>query len=148
VRDRDVPQDDSFYGGHLRACYAVDERGEYVLTTSRGWETERIATAQAIADLHAKLERRRQAALAGEESPLAFHMAARQMTPALLAQNMGISRWRVRRHLRPGVFRRLSQAMLHRYAVCLDVPVETLARVPAAPVRVFLSHPESSETME
>lgn len=137
MREEDVPQDDSFYGGHLRACYAVDRTGKYVLATSRGWEAERAATARALADLEAKVESARRAVIAGAQSPLAYHMAVAQMTPRLLAQNAGTWTWRVRRHMRPDVFRRLDGRVLARYAACLALPVESLLEVPRESERVF-----------
>lgn len=137
MREEDVPQDDSFYGGHVRACYAVNAEGKYVVATSRGWDAERIATAQALADLEERVETVRRRVIAGELSPLAYHISAGQMTPRLLAQNAGTWAWRVRRHLRPSVFRGLGRRMIARYAECLNVPVDALLRVPPERARVF-----------
>lgn len=138
MREEDVPQDESpFYHGHLRACYAVGPDGKYVVTTSTGWSPERIATAQALADLENHVESVRRDVIAGLASPLAYHMATRQMTPRLLASNAGIWLWRVRRHLAPDGLPRLSPPLLARYAEALGLPVEALTRVPSAPQRVF-----------
>ena len=133
-----MPQDESpFYHGHLRACYAVGPDGKYVVATSTGWSPERIATAQALADLENRVESVRRDVIAGLASPLAYHMATRQMTPRLLASNAGIWLWRVRRHLAPHSLARLSPRLLARYADALSLPVEELTRVPSAPQRVF-----------
>ena len=130
MRQEDVPQDDSFYDGHLRACYALDKEGRYVLVTSRGWQAETVATAETVAHMAEQLESVRAQVEAGILSPLAFHMAARMMTPDLLAASCGLYRWRVRRHLRPGIFSRLPRRLLLRYAECLDVPLERLTTIP------------------
>jgi hypothetical protein len=130
MKETDVPQEDSFYQGGHRACYATDEKGHYKIVPSRGWEVEKIFTAQAIDEVDREIFETHQKVLAGELSPLAFHMTARLMTPTLLAQNMEIWTWRVRRHLRPAVFRKLSMRMLDRYARCLDLSVEALKEVP------------------
>lgn len=138
MREEDVPQDESpFYHGHLRACYAVGTDGKYVVATSTGWSPERIATAQALADLEDRVECVRRDVIAGQASPLAYHMATRQMTPRLLASNARIWLWRVRRHLAPDGLARLSPRLLARYAEALSLPVEELTRVPSAPQRVF-----------
>jgi hypothetical protein len=137
MREDEVPQDDSFYGGHKRACYAVDRDGRYVLATSRGWEPERIATAEALSALSEGLESVRRDVVAGRLSPLAYHMTAAQMTPRLLAKNAGLWTWRVRRHLRPRVFERLDRRTLTRYATCLNLSVESLRKAPAERVDVF-----------
>lgn len=138
MREEDVPQEESpFYHGHLRACYAVGSDGKYVLATSTGWTPERIATAQALADLENRVESVRLEVIAGRSSPLAYHMTTRQMTPRLLAKNAGLFLWRVRRHLSPAGFARLSPRLRARYAESLSLPIDELARVPAAPRRVF-----------
>ena len=138
MREDEVPQDRSFYHGHERACYALNETDRYVLAKSRGWEVERIATEQALLDLEEKVEETRRGVLAGELSPLAYHMASRQMTPRLCAQHMGIGTWRVKRHLRPAVFAKLPERLLARYSACLDRSREELARVPEVAGHVFL----------
>ena len=137
MREEEVPQDESFYGGHLRACYTVDRNGRYVVATSRGWETERIATARALAELEEGVETARQGVIAGDLSPLAYHMAVAQMTPRLLARNSRIWLWRVRRHLKPGGFGRIRHAALVRYAESLGISIADLRVVPRERTRVF-----------
>jgi hypothetical protein len=130
VKEEEVPQDASFYDGHVRACYAVDGQGRYVLAKSRGWQVETIATAEAMADIEEGVESVRIEVLAGRLSPLAYHTSACRLTPELLAASVGIFRWRVRRHMRPDVFRRLPERVLRRYAECLDVGLDAIRRVP------------------
>jgi len=133
MKAKDVPQEDSILEGHRRACYALDDSGHYTVVPSRGWEVEKIVNGIANADLREELEQVRQRALAGQASPLEYHMQRRQMTPALLAANTGIWSWRVRRHLRPSIFPALKPAVLARYAAALRVTVEELTRVPTQP---------------
>ena len=130
MKEEEVPQDESFYHGHVRACYAVDAQGRYVLAKSRGWRVETIATAEAIADYEERVESVRIDVLGGRLSPLAYHMAVRQLTPRLLAASAGIFHWRVRRHMRPDVFGRLPERVLRRYAECLDVSLEEIRHAP------------------
>jgi len=147
MRKDDLPQDsDSFYDGALRACYATDDQGRYVMATSQGWKVETLATRQAIEDLEQKLEATRQAVLGGELSSLAFHMQARMMTRAILAQSTGLLRFRVKRHMRPTVFARLSDRLLGRYSEALDISVEALKSVPDRPVRLFSERGDDDRT--
>jgi hypothetical protein len=53
-------------------------------------------------------------------------MARNQMDVGLLAQYMGIMRWRVKRHLKLRIFKKLNQNLLSRYASLLKVTVEQL----------------------
>ena len=129
----DVPQEDSILAGHRRACYAVDDSGRYTVVASRGWEVEKIVNGVAVGDLREELERMRQRVVAGAASPLEYHMQRCQMTPAMLAANTGIWFWRVRRHLKPEIFTKLSPALLARYAEALRLTVDELKRVPTEP---------------
>ena len=138
MRAEEVPQDPSFYKGHRRVCYALNKDSRYVVAESAGWEVERVVTEQALLDLEAQVEDTRRKVLAGELAPLAYHLATHQMTPKLCAQHVGMATWRVKRHLRPAVFARLSPKILQRYARCLDLAPADLARVPEHATRVFL----------
>ena len=127
-----VPQDASILDGHRRACYAEDEDGHYVIVPSRGWAVEKIVNEQARAEIERAVEQARRRVLQGLTSPLDYHMARRQMDVALLAANSGVWRWRVRRHLRPAVFARLTTSLLQRYADALGIEVRELCGVPPA----------------
>ncbi len=133
MKAKDVPQDDSIFEGHQRACYAVDEDGHYCVVPSRGWEVEKVINQYVVTDLKRELEQTRQRALAGTISPLDYHMQRCRMDVAILAANTGLWRWRVRRHLKPAAFAQLTPALLQRYATVLRLDVEQLKRVPTAP---------------
>jgi hypothetical protein len=120
-------------------CYALDANQHYVAAESAGWEVERVATEQALLALEAEVEAVRQKVVRGELAPLAYHLAARQMTPKLCAQHLGLATWRVKRHLKPAVFARLAPKLLARYADCLARRPDELSSVPAQPTHVFLS---------
>jgi len=68
--------------------------------------------------------------LAGLKSPLYYHMAQRQMNPAILAKTAGIAKFRVKRHLRPEIFSKLKPSIIDRYANALVVTREELKTVP------------------
>jgi hypothetical protein len=52
-----------------------------------------------------------------------------RMDLALLSQATGLWRWRVRRHFRPQVFKRLPPALRQRYAEALGILPEALDKV-------------------
>ena len=123
----DVPQEDVVtYGGQTKAVYARTDDGRLGLVRSSGWEAEEIVTRQAVEAFEALAEAARERARAGQSSPLEFHMYRARMDVSLLAQASGLWRWRVRRHLRPKVFARLSRALRARYAEVLGIPPERL----------------------
>jgi hypothetical protein len=133
MRKEEVPQDAELFGHWREVAYAVDRDGNYVIAPSAGWEPANLANQQywrkLYADVLAVMERVR----AGELSPLAYHMAVHQMDVGLLAAYTGLWRWRIRRHLRPAVFARLSARVLARYAAVFNVPPAQLAVLPARP---------------
>ena len=130
MKAKEVPQEISMLDGHQRACYALGEDGRYTVVPSTGWEVEKIVNAVAVDEIRATIESARQRVLRGEASALEFHMLRCHMTPAMLAANAGIWKWRVRRHLRPDVFAGLRAAILARYADALRMTPEELKQVP------------------
>jgi len=130
MRERDVPQEgNAALGGRRKAVYALAEDGKLRIVPSRGWETEEIVTRQAVEDLERRAEAARIRALAGEASPLEYHMYRARMDVALLSQTTGLWGWRVRRHFRPRVFERLRLRLRERYAEALGISLEALGKV-------------------
>jgi hypothetical protein len=122
----EVPQDKGIAEGLKEVTYAVDDDGSYVLVPSAGWEPKNISNYQAWEIIARQIDTARKQVQANEVSPLAYHMARNLMDLPLLAQYMGIMRWRVKRHLQPKVFNKLKQDILERYAVLLKVTVDEL----------------------
>jgi hypothetical protein len=133
VKTKDVPQEQekTILAGYQRACYAVDEQGRYVVVGSVGWEVEQVVNGQANDEVRAAIAAALACARRGEVSPLAYHMARRQMDLGLLASYTGMSRLRIRWHLRPGPFARLPENILQRYAQAMQLSVAELRQLPA-----------------
>ena len=130
MRERDVPQEgNATLAGHRKAVYAIADDGKLRLVSSRGWEVEEIVTRQAVEDLERRAGEARVRVLSGESSPLEYHMYRARMDVELLSQGTGLWRWRVRRHLKPAGFARLTPALRLRYAEALGISSEALDRV-------------------
>lgn len=130
MKEKEVPQDAGLLGDLKEVRYAVDERGRYVPVPSAGWEPTTVANAQAWDAIRAQVASVLDEVRAGRLSPLAWRMAAAQMDPGLLARYAGLFAWQVRRHMRPGPFRRLSRRRVARYAAVFGIAPEELGRVP------------------
>jgi len=132
MKTKDVPQDleHSYYAGHQRACYAVDENGRYTVVGSKGWDAENIVNGEANAEVRAGIRAALKRARRGEVSPLAVHMARAQMSKGLLAAYAGVSRWKVWWHLRPGAFMSMSERDAERYARAMRITVNELRSLP------------------
>jgi hypothetical protein len=130
MRDQDVPQQTGrVLAGHRKAVYAQGADGRLHVVPSSGWEAEEIVTLQAVDELQRLAANALQRARQGVVSPLEFHMYHARMDLDLLAQTTGFWRWRIRRHFRPAVFARLSDAVLMRYAAALGIDVARLRSV-------------------
>lgn len=132
MKVQEVPQDITYYEGIKRACYALNDEGKYVIATSSGWNDEAVVNGLAVDELAAALEETRKALLAGEKSPLCYHMERRQMNPEILAKTAGIAVFRVKRHFRPEIFAKLKPEIIDRYARALAVSPEELKTAPPA----------------
>lgn len=132
MKVNEVPQDNTieYYEGVKRACYAVDEKGRYIIVSSNGWDAEELVNGLAVKELAENLEKTRKAVLAGQKSPLAYHMERRQMIPDILGKTAGIAVFRVKRHLRPEIFVKLKDSLLERYAKALAITIKDLRTVP------------------
>ena len=127
----EVPQERGIMPEDLHeVCYAVDEGGNYVLAESVGWEPKNIANEQAWEVIQAQVAKALEGIRIGRQSPLAFHMAANQMNTGLLAKYVRMNRWRVKRHLKADVFKRLKPEILKRYADVFEITVEQLVKIP------------------
>ena len=134
MNEDQVPQDRiSTYGGRKKLFYAVDHDGAYVTVPSSGWEAEAIATRSALEEIARRQRDAWERATSGATSPLEYYMHCRRMDLALLAGATGFSRWRIRRHFRPEVHRRLSDRILARYGEALGIDVATLKSLTRCP---------------
>ncbi|WP_139167431.1 hypothetical protein [Desulfuromusa kysingii] len=137
MKKEDVPQEFGLTAGCQEVNYAVDAEGRYTLEQSSGWEVKTIALQQAWDAIADQLYQVLAEIEAGKKSPLAYHMVKNQMDAALLSQYSGVSRWRVKRHLKPAIFNKLAADKLAPYAELFSVNVEQLRMVPKHPEQML-----------
>jgi len=127
----DVPQDEiKTTQGEKRAVYAVDDDGNYTQTSTKGWEVEEIVLNQVIADFEEKAREAASRVKNNETSPIEYFMYKNWMDPLTLAQAMGLYRWQIKRHFKPGVFKKLDAATLVEYARIFRISVDMLKHFP------------------
>jgi hypothetical protein len=131
MESRTVPQDQvPTHKSTRKAIYATNQNGTYEIVPSSGWEVEAEATLQAVDELARLAAAAYEKVVAGEAAPLYFHMYNRRMDFTVLAQASGIAKWRLKRHMRPDIFAKLSPKTAARYAEALGLKVEELCRLP------------------
>ncbi|MES2732803.1 MAG: hypothetical protein V4714_13700 [Bacteroidota bacterium] len=132
MKKEEIPQDPSALGRHTKeVCYAVDSSGKYVTELSTGWEVKVTALDVAWQDIQLRLETAKQKVLKGEASPLLYFMELKLMDTAILSAYTGFWQWRIKRHLKPAIFQKLSPKALEKYAEVFEVSVENLKKMKA-----------------
>lgn len=131
MKKNEVPQDESkLEKANIREmCYAVDENGEYTTELSTGWDPKTIALDNAIKQIEERVAAAKQRVLQNESSPLEYYMELNKMDLPILASYAGIWKWRVKRHFKPSVFKKLSQKTLEKYAAVFDISVDELQTI-------------------
>lgn len=107
-------------------CYATDGSGKYITELSSGWDVKSGALDVAWKDVEERIAKAKQKVLNGEASPLLFFMEYRLMDMEILAGYSGFWQWQIKRHLKPDVFKKLSDKKLQKYADAFNVKVEDL----------------------
>ncbi len=131
MKKSEVPQDSSsLESANIREMYyAVDENGEYTTELSTGWDPKKIALDNAIQDIKERTEAARQKVLKNETSPVEYYMELNKMDIGILASYVGMWAWRVKRHFKPSVFKKLSAKTYQKYADVFDITVEQLKHI-------------------
>ncbi len=107
-------------------CYAIDEKGKYVQVFSTGWEPKNAAMKQAWDEIEEKVEQTRQKVLEGKVSPIAYYMEKNIMNVSILAQYLELPKRKVRKHMKPEVFRKLEKNIIEKYAETFRITVDEL----------------------
>ena len=125
----EVPQDEremSHDAKIKKLMYAVDKDGKYTGVNSVGWEPENLVLKQAWDEIDDTLKATEEKVRRGELSPIAYFMKKKLMDTALLARYVGKWHWQVKRHLKPGVFAKLTDSELDKYAGIFNVSRDEL----------------------
>jgi len=127
MKKQDVPQDLSALGKITKeVCYATDDTGKYTTQLSDGWDVKITALDKAWEEIGDRVNIAKQKVLNGEASPLLFFMEKGLMDVKLVAEYTGFWQWQVKRHLKPDVFKSLSDKKLQKYAEVFNVSVNDL----------------------
>ncbi|HVV55664.1 MAG TPA: hypothetical protein VHC47_10085 [Mucilaginibacter sp.] len=127
MKKENVPQDMGALGKITKeVCYATDSEGKYVKELSSGWQVKSEALDVAWKDVEQRIADARTRVLNNEASPLLFFMEYRLMDSGILSDYTGFWKWQIKRHLRPEVFKNLSERKLQKYAEAFNVKVNDL----------------------
>lgn len=127
MKKEEVPQDLGSLGKITReVCYATDASGKYTTELSKGWDIKTNALDVTWENIEHKVTAAREKVLRNEASPILFFMEKNIMNIGILASYTGFFKWQVKRHLKPAVFKHLSNKKLSKYAVVFNVTIDEL----------------------
>ena len=127
MRKDDIPQDDGALNKLTKEiCYAVDDSGKYTTELSTGWEVKATALDVAWKDIEIRIENARQKVLQNEASPILYFMELRLMDLGIVAAYTGYWKWKIKQHMKPGVFKKLNEKKIQRYAEAFNVTPDEL----------------------
>lgn len=131
MKKSEVPQDKSnLESANFRElCYAVDENGSYTTEHTTGWDPKTIALNNAIDEINERIANAKQRALENKTSPIEYYMEVHKMDLSVLASYVGMWRWRVKRHFKPQVFKRLSKKTMQKYADVFEISINELQHI-------------------
>ena len=131
MKINEVPQDKGYLveGRITDLNYVVDGEGHYTSRQSLGWKPKNEAMKLAWDLVYEHAGEIRRQILSGILSPIALYMELNVMDVSILAAYMGISRRKVKKHLKMCEFLKLSQDMIDKYAEVLNVTPEELVNI-------------------
>ncbi|HEX5026078.1 MAG TPA: hypothetical protein VFV68_12440 [Agriterribacter sp.] len=130
MKKEEIPQDPGALGKVTKEIsYVVDESGKYTTGLSTGWDIKIKALDVAWNDIEKKVAQAKHRVLNNEASPLLYFMELMLMDMQIVSAYTGFWKWQIKRHLRPGIFSKLSEKKLQKYAAAFNVTVEELKNV-------------------
>lgn len=127
MNKKDIPQDPSaLLPVTKELSYAVDDSGQYTTGLSTGWAVKAEALDLAWQDIEKRVADAMTKVKNGEASPVLLYMEKKLMDLAIVASYTGFWKWQVKRHLKPSVFKSLSDKKLQRYADVFEITLQEL----------------------
>ena len=114
------------FGQSKELFYYYQDGGVYDKKVGFHPDTDRIILQQAWDVFQERIEEARKRVQAGEISPIVYYMEKNLLDPLNLAMMAGIAIWRVKRHFKPSVFKRLNEKTLQKYATTFNINIEQL----------------------
>jgi hypothetical protein len=120
---------DERYGQYRELLYGYDKDGTFKKDVCFHGEADRVTLQQAWDLFAERAEEARKKVLEGKASPVLYYMEKNMLTTLDLSMHAGIGLWRVKRHLKPKVFARLTEKTLLKYAEAFGISIDQLKKV-------------------
>jgi hypothetical protein len=104
--------------------YSLDKDGNWSRKMVSNWGHKEIIAGQTWIIVQERLNAAKERVLKGETSPIDYYMVKCIMDVKLCSEFTGFSKHKVKQHLKPKVFKKLSGEILQRYATAFEISVE------------------------
>jgi hypothetical protein len=128
MKINEVPQDGKRMLKTTLVHYAVNDKGKFEKIPSDGWDPGYYAGFNLQEEFKELAEQAKEKVKNNQTSPLEYFMYHATHDIDGLAQFMGISKRKVKKHLTPRGFDKLDNDMLERYAHLLHTDVESIKK--------------------
>lgn len=124
--DKEDPVGEKLYTYNRELFYHFDKEKGFTKAADYQTDSNQVIIKQSWDAAEQRLNEVRQKVEAGILSPVSYYMEKRLLEVPMLAAYMEIGAWRVKRHLKPKVFKKLSKTTLKKYADIFGISVEEL----------------------
>ncbi len=127
MKKEDIPQDKGPLSRYTdEVVYIKNKDGHYETALSSGWKVKNEALDNAWDDIKDRVKFAKDEVLAGRKSPIFYFMEKNLMDYNILSAYVNIWKFKVKRHMKPAVFSRLSKKTIERYAKVFEIDSEEL----------------------
>ncbi|MBK7666843.1 MAG: hypothetical protein IPJ32_05500 [Sphingobacteriaceae bacterium] len=127
MKKEDLPQDKSALEKVTRELlYVKNSDGKYTTDLSTGWDVKKEALDNAWEDINERVKETALAVKNGEKSPVAYFMELKLMDMPVLSAYTGFWGFTIKRHMKPSVFKNLSEKKLSTYAKAFGITIDEL----------------------
>lgn len=129
MKKEEIPQDKSALEKVTRELlYVKNEQGKYTTDLSTGWDVKKEALDNAWQDINERVTDAAKAVKNGEKSPVFYFMELKLMDLVVLSGYTGFWKFTIKRHMKPEIFKNLSQKKLNIYAKAFGISVDELTK--------------------
>ncbi len=106
--------------------YQMEKNGHFSHDLKSDWGGRDPVVDQSLEIIKERINIARQKVINGQASPIAYYMEKCFFDLKTLAQYIGIAKWRVKRHLKVKIFKKLKDETLKPYADFFGISIDEL----------------------
>ena len=133
VPETGTADENLFYRNNRELFYSFDKESGFKREVGFQYSANQEIIRQSWDAAEERLTEVRQRVRAGLVSPVAYHMERCLMEIPMLADYMEMPKWRIRLHLRPSFYKRLSEKVQNRYASVFGIAPSELNNIEIIP---------------